>query len=492
MTCRDGGPGGAAAHTGGSVPPARSLRIGHLNVRSLVPSIDDVNTLLDQQQLDLLCVSESWLRPEIDSSFLIFPGYGLVRRDRPGSGRGGGVCIIHRDTFRVETLSVPSTGSPLEMLWVSLSCAAVLTIGVVYRPPAAAAAAVMDDLHLQLTHVIGAGRPLFLLGDTNYDLARPLRSDTQRYSRTLHDLGLKQLVTGPTRPETGTLLDHVIVRETDDVTDVYVTPCSWSDHDMVVAETAVRRERVRRAEISVRSTRHLSPDSVCLDLLMADWAAVHTATDPSLKWAAWLSVWTPIIDRHMPVKVIRPRHPPCPWLTDNDDVRALMRERDLAHAAKIDRPSPETHAAYRTCRNRVRSAQYSAKSAFFLSSYRQSRKTAWKDIRRYLISPRGGLPAPAPRDNSDSSWADRLNQHFATVGPRVAAELERERRGTAPLPPRPPRVISGAFRVRAATLPELSDAIKRMSTSRACGEDGITIEMLRMTFPVVGPSLLNL
>ena len=72
------------------------------------------------------------------------------------------------------------------------------------------------------------------------------------------------------------------------------------------------------------------------------------------------------------------------------------------------------------------------------------------------------------------------------------AEALAERDTGHPLPPRPPRVCSGAFSPRPATLPDLSVALQRMSSSRACGLDGITIEMLRMTFPVVGPHLLKL
>ena len=73
----------------------------------------------------------------------------------------------------------------------------------------------------------------------------------------------------------------------------------------------------------------------------------------------------------------------------------------------------------------------------------------------------------------------------------MAAALEAARSGSDRLPPRPTRVVSDAFRVRPATLPELSEALQRMSTSRACGEDGITVGMLRMTFEVTGPHLLN-
>ena len=39
---------------------------------------------------------------------------------------------------------------------------------------------------------------------------------------------------------------------------------------------------------------------------------------------------------------------------------------------------------------------------------------------------------------------------------------------------------------------ELSAALGRMGTSRACGSDGITVEMLKLTFAVVGPHLLHI
>ena len=167
-----------------------------------------------------------------------------------------------------------------------------------------------------------------------------------------------------------------------------------------------------------------------------------------------------------------------------------MRERDLARRARSDDPSPASREIYKACRNRVKRAQSEARSSFFLSSYRHSRRTTWKDIRRFLITPKGGVRSAVPSERN-SQWADKLNAHFATVGSRVAAALEAARTGADRLPPRPTRVVSGAFRVRPATLPELSAALKRMSTSNACGDDGITVGMLRMTFEVTGPHLLN-
>ena len=104
--------------------PAAPLRIGHLNVRSLMPSLDDVMVTLNTEHLDILCVSETWLRETIDSRFIVFPGYKLLRRDRDvsdgGKRRGGGVAIIYRETMRVEQLAVTSSGSLLETLWATV------------------------------------------------------------------------------------------------------------------------------------------------------------------------------------------------------------------------------------------------------------------------------------------------------------------------------------------------------------------------------------
>ena len=122
---------------------------------------------------------------------------------------------------------------------------------------------------------------------------------------------------------------------------------------MVVAETPICRERHRPLGFTMRSTRSLVPDASCLDLLMADWAAVREAAEPAAKWAAWLDIWSPVIDLHMPTVRVRPRHPPCPWLTDNETIRDLMRERDSAREAQRVNPSTQTALAYRTCRNEV-------------------------------------------------------------------------------------------------------------------------------------------
>lgn len=67
---------------------------GHINIRSILPKIDQINRLLTDSNLDYLCVTESWLNPSTPTDLINIPGFKCYRRDRV-QGRGGGCAIIH-------------------------------------------------------------------------------------------------------------------------------------------------------------------------------------------------------------------------------------------------------------------------------------------------------------------------------------------------------------------------------------------------------------
>ena len=76
-----------------------ALKIGHLNVRSLTAHLDQVNLLLLQEQLDVLCLSETWLTETVDTGALLFQGYSICPRDREIKKTGGGVAILYPNTL---------------------------------------------------------------------------------------------------------------------------------------------------------------------------------------------------------------------------------------------------------------------------------------------------------------------------------------------------------------------------------------------------------
>ncbi|KAF0289843.1 hypothetical protein FJT64_001252 [Amphibalanus amphitrite] len=112
--------------------PAASqrLRIGHVNVRHLAPAhkIDEIRLMLNSHNLDILCLTETFLSSDISDGLLLFPGYRVYRRDRavPRRGRtqvrGGGIVVLVRSDIGACELDVSPPGdSRVEFLWLGVA-----------------------------------------------------------------------------------------------------------------------------------------------------------------------------------------------------------------------------------------------------------------------------------------------------------------------------------------------------------------------------------
>ena len=72
------------------------LRIGSLNIQSLKSKTQELAVELQRLDLDIMLLSETWLRPSTPSQLIVVPCYTISRVDRP-DGRGyGGVVILAR------------------------------------------------------------------------------------------------------------------------------------------------------------------------------------------------------------------------------------------------------------------------------------------------------------------------------------------------------------------------------------------------------------
>ena len=65
---------------------------GLINARSLLPKVDELAVLVDDSEMDIVDITESWLHKDIDDNLLSISGYNIHRNDRTFS-RGGGVCV---------------------------------------------------------------------------------------------------------------------------------------------------------------------------------------------------------------------------------------------------------------------------------------------------------------------------------------------------------------------------------------------------------------
>ena len=71
----------------------------HINARSLNKNILELREVVEKiDEVDAVCVGESWLRSRTPKDRFVIPGFNISRHDRRNR-RGGGVCCYVRDHY---------------------------------------------------------------------------------------------------------------------------------------------------------------------------------------------------------------------------------------------------------------------------------------------------------------------------------------------------------------------------------------------------------
>ena len=86
------------------------------NVMSLAPKIDEIRHCVIHANVDVVCLTETWLREHIDDNVVSIGGFNLVRLDRK-TRMHGGVCMYIKDSIQfslLDDLIHPS----YEALWI--------------------------------------------------------------------------------------------------------------------------------------------------------------------------------------------------------------------------------------------------------------------------------------------------------------------------------------------------------------------------------------
>lgn len=385
--------------------------------------------------------------------------------------------------LKVSTEVVPN--SKLETLWAMIKPKAKrqIIVGIVYRPPRRNVPDIeadFSDLELQFQYLRTA-HPLtkiVVYGDLNCDWLMP---NTARAKSALlnfvTDYSLVQCVSTPTY-STGSLLDVLLTTSSEVVQQCFTVFCDFSPHKFVFAHINIPRCRIPRRIIQSRCLRRIDREALNLDLYLADWENVFAASTVSLKWEVFLEIFLSIFDKHAPVRTIRIRNARAPPVTE--ETKQLMFRRRAALSA-----GGHCSAEYKTLNRAVRSA---IRRDTCLDMERRIREEGLNSIWRAAKSAVGSktaerkLPGVSP---------DCMNEYFVSVGPRVADEV-RDTGETPDLPCRLPRVGACALELSPLTLSELRDIVFHMNGSATCGGDGISIQMIRISFDTIGMIFLHL
>lgn len=452
------------------------MRVACVNIRSLIPSLDELSGIANEMDFDILGVTETWLDRDFPSSLINLENFNLVRKDR--STRGGGVCWFIRDSVKfcvLDTNYVPDDN--LEQLWIAIKFGVFsYAFGVIYRPPSAPIGC-LTELEAVLSSVSVECDFVVMVGDLNIDFIKEHDPATRRMNTLLQSYNLVQVLNQPTRitDETETLIDPLCVDKNLHVMAHYtVDLLALTDHRLIYGDLGIAVELPKPRSITYRDYSCFDPQSFSLDAAAIDWERIRIAPDVDQKVYTFNSTVLALFERHAPLVTIVPKRNYRPYITST--LREMMKLKNKAYGKYRRTRSEVDHAYYKDLRNYVTLAIRNEKNAYFkfnVSKLKNDGKRLWK-----FFSDNSVHCKPCGTVDEDIAEPDIINAYFVNSVPDMQGSNElvdffcNERYSQEP----------DIFEFGMVTAEDVEKTVCSLR-SDAYGSDHINLKMLRAMLP---------
>lgn len=385
------------------------FNVCHVNAQSIPQHHSEMLDLFCDVTLHAILVSESWLKPELSSTFYSLPGFVLIRNDRTGK-RAGGVAIYLRSDipYKILSSSPPVYNGNPEYLILEIAVKGVKAVlGVVYCPPAIDYFSSLESL---FESVSSEYKHHIVMGDFNTDLLKD-NPRSRRLRAILESSSLSLLALSPTHHNSesnDSWLDLMLTSSVDLVANHgQVAAPGLSRHDLIYLSYKIKPPKQRPAIVFMRNFARLDTEKLNADAQALDWDNLVQSSTVDEKVETFNRSVLQLIDAHAPLRAVRVKRPPAPWITPG--VRMAMRRRDRAFRRYRRDRSEETWNLYKLARNRCNQMVRASKRRYICENVLNSSPAdIWKFLKSLGItkSPSSILPS--------SLSLNVLNKHFST------------------------------------------------------------------------------
>ena len=106
------------------------------------PKLDEIKLLIENEDLDILCISATWLQKIILDDLISIKNNNVFRNDSPLNSRGIGTCIYVKNNFTCKEyenikITYGETSKGIEDVWVSIQASKFksIIVGAVKKTP---------------------------------------------------------------------------------------------------------------------------------------------------------------------------------------------------------------------------------------------------------------------------------------------------------------------------------------------------------------------
>lgn len=402
------------------------LKLFHLNIRSLrnTAHLLQLREFALSNGIDVLTISETWLNSTVSNSEININDYKLQRLDRLHK-KGGGVCAYIRKEIKAVVLKeiTEISETNFHQLWIKLQYkkSKSVLICVSYRPPDCPSTCFENSFKANYIQALTLGKPIVVLGDLNCDMLKD-GVDQKKLVDVCTELNLSQVIISPTRitRNSQSLIDVILVSSPTLVLTSGVLNIPISDHLPIYAVLNLKSSKPKPSYIKVRSYKNYQPSAFIADLTANSERLLASSQDKDVnaKLSIFNDVFYTTLNIHAPIKSIKVRSRPCPYVTK--EIKELMKLRNRLHRCFLQTRNVYDWNNYKQARKTVKTTLLNAERKHVsdeISKNKNNPSSLWKTINRCL--PLKEIDRQV-YSKDPKVVATEFNEFFSKVGSRAA------------------------------------------------------------------------
>lgn len=351
------------------------LNVVHINAQSLQNKLEEFCYIFVSSNIDVICISETWFKPEISDACYNLPGYHLFRADR--IRHAGGVGIYTKNNLKCKLIDKSTADDPIEFLFLEiLQGNEKLLLGNVYRPNRLINT---ESLLSNLSALTLGYRNILISGDFNSNIL--IESTLVDDMRSIGLYPLNTIMPTHFSRTSDSLLDLILTAQSSKVLlyDQISAPV-FSKHDLLFVSYEFI-PYVSNELYTYRDFKNINYSSLNERALLVDWSQIHymPSVDEQLEFIQENILQ--LFDEFVPLVTKQKTYSSNPWFTS--EIQNLMSHRNVAYLRWKKYRTSVLLNAYKTLRNTVTAKIRSAKSTFYSSKFSGciDSKSKWKEIR---------------------------------------------------------------------------------------------------------------
>ncbi|KAG7308626.1 hypothetical protein JYU34_005848 [Plutella xylostella] len=369
-----------------------SLRIAHMNIRSIQKHFDEFNTYFNSslEELDIIILTEINIKEEYQNILSLYKiqDFDLHAVCRTGR-KGGGVALYARKELGFARRGAVFTSCESLAGYVKVRDTSVLVLAL-YRPPNNKVPIFLRELKYVLQS-IPCSENLIILGDMNIDLLERDRHLVIEYENLMSEYSLYKMISVITREEikdgklTISCLDHIFVRTKLGEYHPNVVQCKISDHYLtnlnLTLPTELKHNNLKRTKTI------LDNHKIKIDIKKVQWSELLTLQCPLLIYESICKKFNDIYDNcKKEIKIRNEKRLTCPWLTKEISDMIIHKNR-LFSIWKNDPSNMVNRLNFTRWRNRTHKLIFKTKNNYkkeLIKKAGTNYKKIWEHVNKWL------------------------------------------------------------------------------------------------------------